>query len=144
MADDLGPEPEYDPLLRDQPVHPWGEPEYTSTKYGMAAKYPFEGFMTRNRMLIYYEISFVRREIDKLQHPDLKAKDIQYHVAKLDEELDRLVKTLMRVLIELGDVDPSHEWHAENDAKEAKEPKPKVTRTQNYVKTKKQKNKVIQ
>ncbi len=134
-------EPEYDPLVRDQPCHPWGEPEYTSTIYGMSAKYPFKGFITRNRMLIYYEVSFVRREIDKLQDPDLKAKDTQRHVAILDEELDRLVKTIERVLIELGDVDPSHEWHAENDAKEAKLPKPRVVRTQEYVKPKRRRKK---
>ena len=134
-------EPEYDPLLRDQPVHPWGEPEYTSTIYGTAAKYPFEGFITRNRMLIYYEISFVRREIDKLQDPDLKAKDIQGHVARLDTELDRLVETIERVLIELGDVDPSHEWLVEYKAEQAKLPKPRVVRTQEYVKTKKRRSK---
>ena len=101
-------EAEYDPLERNVPCQPWGVPVLTQTKYGLARKYPHHGFITRNRTSIYYEISFVRREIDKLQHPDLKAKDIQFHVTLLDKELDRLVNTIERVLVEVGDIDPSH------------------------------------
>lgn len=65
------------------------------------------GKITRYRMLLSYEIEFIRNAILNIKQST--PKDMVHYLGILDEKVDKIAATINWVLNEYGDTDPRHE-----------------------------------
>ncbi len=96
-----------DPLKREYDVAATKLDEYTTVPgHGVFNKVEVVGQVTRNRVLIGYELQFLRDSL--LQIERARPKDMPWAIEQMREKIEVVATTANRIMEELGDTDPRY------------------------------------